>query len=91
MYLNKNWYKLTIKPEIVSKIKDTKEKLDVEILNKYCINPIFNIINLREDPKIDFVGGGRGLNELILRFVLFIFLIFFFLILKIKDVILIVN
>lgn len=38
--------------------------LDVTILSKKVLEPIFNIVDLRKDKRIDFVGGLRGLGEL---------------------------
>ncbi|HWY10764.1 MAG TPA: DUF1015 domain-containing protein, partial [Bacteroidia bacterium] len=38
--------------------------LDVTILSERILAPIFNIVDLRTDKRIDFVGGLRGLGEL---------------------------
>ncbi|MCB0472785.1 MAG: DUF1015 family protein, partial [Flavobacteriaceae bacterium] len=40
------------------------ESLDVTVLSKYVLAPLFNITDLRRDSRIDFVGGIRGLEAL---------------------------
>lgn len=63
MYLNNEWYKLTAKQGSYNTV-DPVGVLDVTILSKYILEPIFGIKNLRTDKRIDFVGGIRGLVEL---------------------------
>jgi uncharacterized protein (DUF1015 family) len=43
------------------------KSLDVQMLTDYCLKPIFGITDLRNDERIDFVGGMRGMKELELR------------------------
>ena len=43
---------------------DPVKDLDVTILLEKILNPILNITDLRQDTRIDFVGGIRGLEEL---------------------------
>jgi uncharacterized protein (DUF1015 family) len=38
--------------------------LDVTILSEKVLSPLLNIVDLRRDDRIDFVGGIRGLAEL---------------------------
>ncbi len=63
MYLEGNWYKLTAKDGTYDD-GDPIGVLDVTILSKQILEPILNIVNLRTDKRIDFVGGIRGLGEL---------------------------
>jgi len=63
MYLNKNWYSLTAKKGTYNDA-DPIGVLDVTILSERILTPIFNIVDLRTDKRIDFVGGLRGLGEL---------------------------
>jgi uncharacterized protein (DUF1015 family) len=63
MYLNKNWYSLTAKKGTYNDA-DSIGVLDVTILSERILTPIFNIVDLRTDKRIDFVGGLRGLGEL---------------------------
>jgi uncharacterized protein (DUF1015 family) len=62
MYLDKTWYRLTIKPELVP--TDPVARLDVSLLSDHVLAPILGIADLRRDKRIDFVGGIRGLGEL---------------------------
>jgi len=63
MYINNNWYKLTSKQGTFND-DDPVGQLDVTILSTNVLEPIFNIVDLRKDKRIEFVGGMRGLDEL---------------------------
>ncbi|MFK2820122.1 DUF1015 family protein [Flavobacteriaceae sp. LMIT009] len=63
MYLNNQWYKLTAKSGTFND-SDPIGELDVTILSDNVLEPIFNIVDLRKDKRIEFVGGLRGLGEL---------------------------
>jgi uncharacterized protein (DUF1015 family) len=63
MYLNNKWYKLVAKAGTYND-NDPVEVLDVTILSKQVLEPLLNIVDLRTDKRIDFVGGIRGLGEL---------------------------
>ncbi len=63
MYIDNNWYKLTAKSGSFNDT-DPVERLDVSILQKNVITPVFGIKDPRTDKRIDFVGGIRGLEEL---------------------------
>lgn len=63
MYINNNWYKLTSK-EGTYNDNDPVGQLDVTILSSNVLEPLFDIVDLRKDKRIDFVGGMRGLGEL---------------------------
>ncbi|MBN2662344.1 MAG: DUF1015 domain-containing protein [Bacteroidales bacterium] len=63
MYLDHKWYSLTAKEGTYDN-NDPIGILDVTILSKQVLEPIFGIKDLRTDKRIDFVGGIRGLGEL---------------------------
>lgn len=63
MYIEKEWYKLTAKDGTFDET-DPVDRLDVSILQKNVITPVFGIEDPRTDKRIDFVGGIRGLGEL---------------------------
>lgn len=63
MYLDKQWYCLTIK-DALQKIEDEVDSLDVSLLQDYLLEPVLGIKDPRTDKRIDFVGGIRGLSEL---------------------------
>ncbi|TYB30914.1 MAG: DUF1015 domain-containing protein [Candidatus Mcinerneyibacterium aminivorans] len=64
MYLDGKWYKLKAKEESFDQ-NDPIESLDVAILQKNLLSPILNIGNPRTDERIKFVGGIRGMKELV--------------------------
>lgn len=63
MYLGGIWYKLLAKPDSFDG-SDLIDHLGFTILSKQILEPVLNITDLRRDPRIDFVGGIRGLAEL---------------------------
>jgi len=63
MHLNNCWYKLTAKPGTFDK-DDAVDSLDVSILQNNLLTPVLGIEDPRTDQRIEFVGGGRGLEEL---------------------------
>lgn len=65
MYLNGNWYCLQSKSDTYT--ADPIGVLDVSILAKNILSPLLGIKDQRTDKRIDFVGGIRGLDELIKR------------------------
>jgi uncharacterized protein (DUF1015 family) len=63
MYIAGKWYALSIKdpaPEQGSPV----DKLDISILTARLLEPILGIGDPRVDPRIDFIGGIRGMAEL---------------------------
>ncbi|PWB49037.1 MAG: DUF1015 domain-containing protein [Nitrosomonadales bacterium] len=63
MYLDGQWYRLAIKPELIP-AQDPVARLDVSLLQNHLIAPVLGIADPRRDKRIDFVGGIRGLAEL---------------------------
>lgn len=63
LYLGGKWYSLTVK-EGTYDDNDPIGVLDVKISSDYILRDILNIVDLRTDKRIDFVGGIRGLGEL---------------------------
>ena len=66
MYLGGKWYSLTAKPGRYDD-SDPIGVLDVTILSNLVLDKILGIKDLRTDKRIDFVGGIRGLGELVRR------------------------
>ena len=62
-YFQKQWHTLNFKPEFTA-TKDPIESLDVTILQKQVLAPIFGIDDPRTSKHINFVGGIRGTAEL---------------------------
>ncbi len=63
LFLEGKWHRLTFKREFTM-IADPIEKLDVTLLQKNVLAPIFGIDDPRTSKKINFVGGIRGTAEL---------------------------
>ena len=67
MVLDGRWYRLSLKAEILAKAiasGDPVARLPVTLLARNVIEPVFGVTDPRRDRRIDFVGGGRGLEEL---------------------------
>lgn len=62
MYLEGSWYRCTMKPEDIP--EDPVEGLDVSVLQNILLAPVLGILDPKTDPRIDFVGGIRGMEEL---------------------------
>lgn len=64
VYMNGQWYKLTVK-EGTYDAADPAQSIDSAILTKNFLAPVLGITDIRTDDRIDFVGGIRGVSELI--------------------------
>lgn len=63
MYIEGKWYHLKAK-EGTFPVNDPYYSLDVSVLQENLLDLILGIKNPKEDERIDFVGGIRGLKEL---------------------------
>jgi uncharacterized protein (DUF1015 family) len=63
MYLGNKWYKLIAKEN--SFPADPIGILDVSILQNNILSPILGVHDPRTDNRVDFIGGIRGLGELV--------------------------
>lgn len=63
MYLDEKWYCLKAKPRII-KEDNPVARLDVSILQENLLAPVLNILDPKNDDRIDFIGGIRGMAEL---------------------------
>jgi uncharacterized protein (DUF1015 family) len=62
MFLDGAWYEFTLAPAPAS--AGAADRLDVSRLQDQVLAPMLGIGDVRVDPRIDFVGGGRGTVEL---------------------------
>ncbi|MST00824.1 MAG: DUF1015 domain-containing protein [Pedosphaera sp.] len=62
-YLAGKWHTLTFRPQFAT-TTDPIEKLDVTLLQKFILAPLFGIDDPRTSKRINFVGGIRGTAEL---------------------------
>jgi len=66
MYLKGHWYRLHINAD-PGEAGDPVASLDVSLLQNHVLGPLLEIRDPRSDARIDFVGGMRGLKELMVR------------------------
>ena len=61
MFLGKQWYKLRLKDKFIpTENTPTNETLDVYILNKYILEGILKIKDVRSEPDIKYLEGPKG-------------------------------
>lgn len=65
MFLEEKEYCISLKDEYLS--DDPIKTLDVSKLQDYLLDPILDIKDPKTDKRIDFVGGIRGVEELVKR------------------------
>ncbi len=63
LYLGNQWRTLHFLPQFAA-VHDPIEKLDVTLLQKFVLAPLFGIDDPRTSKRINFVGGIRGTAEL---------------------------
>ena len=63
LFLGGTWSTLTFKPQFTG-VSDPIERLDVTLLQKQILAPVFGIDDPRTSKRINFVGGIRGTAEL---------------------------
>jgi len=57
------WYRLALDPGTIDD-NDPVGSLDVSLLQERILTPLLGIGDVRTDPRIEFVGGVRGIAEL---------------------------
>ena len=62
LYGQGHWYCLAVCPFLYS--DDPVNSLDVSVLQNVVLKPVLGIENPKSDPRIQFVGGVRGLQAL---------------------------
>ena len=62
-YLAGNWHTLSLLPRFAAATNPI-EGLDVTLLQKHVLEPVFGIADPRTSKRINFVGGIRGTGEL---------------------------
>jgi uncharacterized protein (DUF1015 family) len=66
LYVAGCWYRLAVRDEPATG-GDVVAGLDISLLSDRLLGPVLGIGDPRTDPRIDFVGGIRGLKELARR------------------------
>ena len=63
LFLGGKWHKLNFRPHLTTS-NDPMECLDVTLLQKHVLAPMFGIDDPRTSKRVNFVGGIRGTAEL---------------------------
>ena len=63
LYLDGSWHIARLRPGLAPE-DDPVGSLDVSLMGEHLLAPLLGIEDSRTDPRIDFVGGARGLEEL---------------------------
>lgn len=63
MYLDGAWLRVELQRELIDDA-DPLASLDYVLLSRHVLGPIFGIVDLRVDTRVEFVGGVRGTTEL---------------------------
>ncbi|HEY3862543.1 MAG TPA: DUF1015 family protein [Verrucomicrobiae bacterium] len=63
LYLDRQWHALRFRPELTAG-QSALDSLDVSLLQKHVLAPVFGIEDPRVSKSIQFVGGIRGTAEL---------------------------
>jgi uncharacterized protein (DUF1015 family) len=62
LIINKQFYQIVWKPEILAPINSQLEKLDVSLLNTHILSTVLKIADVRNDTNITYIGGDKGLE-----------------------------
>jgi uncharacterized protein (DUF1015 family) len=62
MFFQGTWH--TLRLRVPPDRADAIASLDVSVLQDALLAPVLKITDVRSDPRIDFVGGARGTEEL---------------------------
>lgn len=63
IYLDKKWIRIKLNKSFNSE-STVVEQLDPQIITDYILSPIFGIKDLKNDKRVDFVPGNKGLESL---------------------------
>ena len=66
MFTDGRWWRLSLGGALTAKVAgaDPVAALDVSVLQEHVLAPVLGIGDVRSDPRISFVGGVRGVDEL---------------------------
>jgi uncharacterized protein (DUF1015 family) len=64
LYCAARWWRLSLREPYWPRGADPVARLAVTLLHEHLVAPVLGITDPRRDPRIDFVGGSRGLDGL---------------------------
>ncbi len=62
LFMEKEWYRLRWRKSVLKNYKNHKVTLDTMLLNEKVLRDIFGIKDVRNDHRIEYVGGALGLD-----------------------------
>jgi uncharacterized protein (DUF1015 family) len=62
LYIRKEWFRLKWKPEVLKQQQNAKILLDASLLNELVFRDIFGIHDVRNDTRITYIEGAKGLE-----------------------------
>jgi uncharacterized protein (DUF1015 family) len=65
MYVGGRWYRVGLVDGQPRSDTDPVASLDVSALQNRLLGPVLEVADIRTDPRVRFVGGGRGTAELV--------------------------
>ena len=65
MYMDNHWFSLRWKEAILHAAKDEMVILDTDLLNKYILNGILGIKDVRSDARVRYVSGTLGVKGIV--------------------------
>jgi len=69
MYLDEQWYSLYLNEVEQNQLKKlpVSERLDVSILNRYVLQDVLQIQDIRSDRRVKYVEGAKGIEQIRLK------------------------
>ena len=64
MYVGGRWYRVGLSEGEPGTGRDPVAALDVSLLQERLLGPVLEVVDIRTDPRVRFVGGVRGTAEL---------------------------
>lgn len=62
LIIDKQFYQITWKAEILEKVDSQLQKLDISLLNSFILKGVLKIADVRNDANIAYIGGDKGLE-----------------------------
>lgn len=64
MFLEREWFRLRWRPEVLEKHKDKPVVLDVSLLNEQVLQGILDIVDVRRDQRVGYHQGTKSIDLL---------------------------
>ena len=64
MLLQRDWYRIQWRPHILESHRSAWQSLDAALFNEFVLSEILGIQNVRNDARVEYVEGPKGLDGL---------------------------